>query len=126
MDGIRTLIQSKLDELENVNCGVPIPDGMIEQGETYFGYELQETYRNSDLNKRYTMQIDLTGRLVRKDDPEENTLQIMDNALEELKEKLKELNFKYSYNDISFQAGIRKILVKADARYNEQNNTIII
>ena len=126
MDGIRTLIQAKLSEIQDVNSGVPIPDGMVEDGETYFGYELQETYRNSDLNKRYTMQIDLTGRLVRKDNAEENTLQKMDQALEEIKAKLKELNFKYSYNDISFQDGIRKILVKAEVRYNEQNNTFII
>ena len=126
MDEIRKLIQSKLTEISDVNSGVPIPDGMVEEGKTYFGYELQENYRSSDFNKRYTMQIDLTGRLVRKDNPGENTLEIMDKALEEIKDKLKELNMKYSYNDISFQDGIRKILVKAYVRYNEQNNYLIV
>ena len=126
MDGIRTLVQSALSSLQTVESGVPIPDGMVENGKTYFGYELQETYRGSDLNKRYLMQIDLTGRLVRKENPEENTLQIMDSALEEIKTALKGLNFKYSYNDISFQDGIRKILVKANARYYEENNTLIV
>ncbi len=126
MDEIRKLIQSKLSELTSVECGVPIPDGMVEDGQTYFGYELQEEYRDSDLDRRYTMQIYLTGRLVRKESAEENTLQIMDLALEELKEKLKELNFKYSYNDISFQDGIRKILVKANVRYYEANKELII
>ena len=126
MDGIRTLIQSSLSSLTSVTCGVPIPDGMVEDGQTYFGYELQETYRGSDLNKRYLMQIDLTGRLVRKENPVENTLQIMDSALEDIKTALKGLNFKYSYNDVSFQDGIRKILVKANVRYYEENNDFIV
>ncbi len=126
MDGIRVLIQSKLSEIAEINAGVPIPDGMVENGQTYFGYELMEDYRSSDFNKRYVMNVNLTGRLVRKDNQEENTLEVMDLALEKLKEKLKELNFKYSYNDISFQDGIRKILVKAEGRYSEENNTFLV
>ena len=124
--GLRVVIQLKLREIADVECGVPIPDGMVEDGQTYFGYELQETYRGSDLDNRYLMQVDLTGRLVRKENPEENTLQIMDDALAQIKEKLKALNFKYSYNDISFQDGIRKILVKANVRYYEENNKFIV
>ena len=126
MDEIRTLIQTKLNEIDSVDSGIPIPDGMVEEGQTYFGYELQEEYRDSDLNKRYTMQIYLTGRLVRKESEEENTLQIMDQALELVKTKLKELNFKYSYNDVSFQDGIRKILIKANAKYYEADKTLIV
>ncbi len=126
MDEIRKLIQEKLNAITDVDCGVPIPDGMVENGQTYFGYELMETYRGSDLNKNYTMQIDITGRLVRKENASENTLEIIDTALEAIKTALKELNFKYSYNDISFQDGIRKMLIKGNARYNELNNEIII
>lgn len=126
MDEIRKLIQAKLNEIADVECGTPIPDGMIEQGKTYFGYELQETYYDGDFNKNYTMQIDITGRLVRQDDKTVNTLEIMDLALEEIKAKLKELNFKYSYNDISFQDGIRKYLVRARAKYNEINEALIV
>lgn len=126
MDEIRELIQSKLNEIASIDAGVPIPDGMVEDGQTYFGYELMETYRDSDLHKCYTMQVDLTGRLVRKENETENTLQIMDSALEDIKAKLKELNMKYSYNDVSFQDGIRKILVKANVRYNEINDELVI
>ncbi len=122
---LRELIQSYLNEIEDIDCGAPIPDGMVEEGKTYFGYELQQTFRGSDINNRYTMQIDLTGRLVRKENTEENTLKIMDEALEELKGALKQMNFKYSYNDVSFQDGIRKILVKANGRYNEANKEIV-
>ena len=126
MEEIRKLIQTKLSTITGLDFGTPIPDRMVEEGKTYFGYELQETYQDSDLNKNYTMQITLTGRLVRKELENEDTLSIMDNILSELKSKLKELNFKYSYNDISFQDGIRKFLVKGNAKYNELNNTFII
>lgn len=126
LEQLRILVQTKLNELDDVNSGVPIPDGMVEDGETYFGYELQETWGGSDLNKNYTMTVSLTGRLVRKDNEEENTLSILDNALSGIKEKLKELNFKYSYNDISLQDDIRKIFVKANAKYNEINNTLVV
>ena len=126
MDELRKLIQSKLNEITDVDSGVPIPDGMVEDGQTYFGYELLENYRGSDLGKNYTMDVNLTGRLVRKEDPEENTLQVLDQALDKLKSKLKEMNFKYSYNDISFQDGIRKIFVKGTVRYNELNKELIV
>lgn len=126
MDGIRVLIQEALNTIQDVDSGIPIPDGMVEDGKTYFGYELSSDYLSSDLNKRYLMRVNLTGRLVRKNDPEENTLQIIDTALEQIKEKLKSLNFKYSYNDISFQDDIRKILVKAEGRYSEENDTFIV
>lgn len=126
MDSIRITIQNKLNEIQDIDCGVPVPDGMVEADQTYFGYEIQESYIDSDFNKRYIMKVDLTGRLVRRDNPSQNTLQVLDEALEELKEKLKELNFKYSCNDISFQDGIRKILVKATARYYEENDTFIV
>ena len=126
MDELRTLIQSKLDEIEDVDSGVPIPDGMVEDGETYFGYEIQENYRGSDLGRDYTMEVSLTGRLVRKEHPEENTLMVLDEALEEIKAKLKQSNMKYSYNDITMQDGIRKIFVKAFVRYNEMNKDLIV
>lgn len=126
MDEIRTLIQDELNQITSVDSGVPIPDGMVEDGKTYFGYELTETYRGSDFDNRYVMQLDISGRLVRKEDPEENTLEILDDALEEIKGALKRLNFKYSYNDISFQDGIRKILVKGNVRYYEQNDILIV
>lgn len=126
MEEIRRLIQEEFDQLTSVDCGVPIPDGMVEEGKTYFGYELQEINLGSDLDKRYLMQISLTGRLVRKELENEDTLHIIDTALSDIKNALKTLNFKYSYNDITFQDGIRKIFVRATVSYWEQNNTLII
>ena len=126
MDEIRTLIQTKLSELTTIDCGEAIPDGMVENNQTYFGYELQEIWLGSDLNKNYTMEISLTGRLVRRKTMTENTTKIVDEALQELKEKLKELNFKYTYNDINTDNSFKKIYVKGIVHYNEINNEFVV
>ena len=65
------------------------------------------------------MQISIIGTLVRKDIATENTLEIIDEALESLKEKLKELHIRYSYKDISIDNGIRKMQVSGECRYSE-------
>lgn len=126
MKELRELIQSQLNGISNVDSGVPIPDDIVEIGKTYFGYELQEDNIGSDMENNYTMQVNITGRIVRKDNPNENTLEIIDNALTEIKKKLKGLNFKYSYKDITLDNGIRKILVTGNAKYNEINKKLII
>lgn len=124
MNDIRTYIQSKFNEIENVDCGVPIPDSIIEDGKTYFGYELQEDFESSDTDKNYIMRVGIIGRIVRKDDPTENTLLIVDEALNQIKAKLKEMNFKYSYKDITLDE-FRKIQVTGNVFYNELNKKLI-
>ena len=127
MNSIRELVQDELSQLTDINCGVAKPDGMVVEGETFFGYELQETYVGEDFNKNYLMEINLTGRLVRKVVPTENTLQIVDNALETIKNSLKSLNFKYTYNDISdFTDGFIKIYFRGQCRYTELNKNILL
>lgn len=125
MKELREVIQSKLDEIDNLDCGAPIPDDLVEASKTYFGYELQEDNIGSDLDKNYTMQVTIIGRIVRKNNASENTLEKIDIALSNIKMKLKELNFKYSYKDITLENGIRKILVTANGKYNELNNKFI-
>ncbi len=122
MEKIRELIQQELNKLD-FDCGIPIPDGMVTS--TYFGYELQETYVSSDLSGSYKMEISLTGRLVRRNNIEEDTLKLLYEDLEKLKQVLKNLNFKYSYNDINFDDNYRKVFVKANAFYYESNNELI-
>ena len=106
MNDIRTYIQSKFNEIENVDCGVPIPDSIIEDGKTYFGYELQEDFESSDTDKNYIMRL------------------IVDEALNQIKAKLKEMNFKYSYKDITLDE-FRKIQVTGNVFYNELNKKLI-
>lgn len=126
MKEIRNLIQTKLEEIKDLESGVPIPDDIVEIGKTYFGYELQKDYVDSDMDKNYTMQLSITGRIVRKNDTTENTLEIIDNALYKIEQVLKNLNFKYSSKDITLENGIRKILVTGSVKYNEINNKFIV
>lgn len=121
MNEIRKFIQSKIEQIEEIESGVPIPDDVVENSKTYFGYEIQEDFLDSDCDKNYTMQINVTGRLVRKNNTEEDTLKIIDIALSKLKSVFKNMNFKYSYQDITLENGIRKILFTASAKYNEIN-----
>ena len=122
---MREYIQSKLDEIDDLDSGEPIADDVVEEGKTYFGYDLQETYIDSDYDNNYTMQVNLTGRLVRKINPTENTLAIVDSVLSELKEKFKEINFKYGYQDVTLDNRIKKIVVPAEGIYNEINKKFI-
>lgn len=125
MEELRELIQTEFNKLDNVQCGVAIPDGMVEGGTNYFGYELQETYVSGDLDGNNIMEVSLTGRLVRRNNSEEDSLKEIYDALESLKGALKKLNFKYSYNDINLDDNFKKVLVKANARYYETNNDIV-
>ncbi len=125
MENIKELIQSKFDNLTSVSCGIAIPDGLVPYNTNYFGYELQETFIDGDLNKNYLMEVSLTGRLVRRYNEEEDTLRELYIALEELKIALKELNFTYSYNDITLDDNYRKLLVKATCRYYEANKELV-
>ena len=122
---MREYIQNKLNEITELDSGEPIADDVVEEGKTYLGYDLQETYIDSDFDNNYTMQVNLTGRLVRKINPTENTLEIVDSVLSKLKEKFKEMNFKYSYQDVTLDNGIKKIIVTAEGIYNEINKKFI-
>ncbi len=127
MNDLRIQIQTALSSITGITCGIAKPDGMVVEGETYLGYDLQESYMGEDYNKNYTMEVNFTGRLVRKIIPTENTLAIVDSALESIKNTLKSLNFKYTYNDISdYTDGFIKILIRGECRYNELNKTLIL
>ena len=98
---------------------------MIEDGQTYFGSTLSQDYLDGDFDKHYSMQVTLSGHLVRKNNNIENTLNILDTALEQLLAALKSLNFKYNYEDVSLNDNVRKIHVTGIVRYNEINNWLI-
>lgn len=121
MNDTRTLIQSKLNEIKTIDAGPPIPDSVVEDGQTYFGYELQETHIGGDCDSNYVMQVNLIGRLVRRVNDSEDTLKIIDEALSEIKKKLKEIRFSYDYRDVTIDNNLRKIEVDAEATYNELN-----
>ena len=125
MNDLRELIQKKLSEIDDIEIGIPIPDELVEDNMTYFGYEIQEVNYGSDYDNNYSMRVILTGRLVRRAKQNEESLRILGEALEEIKTALKSMNFRYSYNDVTIDKSLRKYFVSAEVNYNELNNMLI-
>ena len=122
---MRVYIQTKLNEISNIEIGPFIPDEMIENKTTYFGYQLQEDYQSSDMQRNDTNRVSIQGFIVRKVSTDEDTLQIIDTASKQIKNKLKELNFKVSSKDVTLSDDIRKIQITGYVYYNEINNKLI-
>lgn len=122
MNKLRELIQSKFEEIQDLEASPEKPDEVLEQGKTYFSYTLRRRYVNSDHDKNFTYRINLIGYIKRLQNDEENTLEIVDKMSDKIKEKMKELNIKASFDDVSIMDGIRKIQVMAEVEYNEINN----
>lgn len=124
MDKLRTTIQSKLEEIENLEVSAEIPDDVMERNKTYFTYTLQKEYDGSDFDRNYTYEVYINGFIKRIQNDEENTLEIVDKISFNIETKLKELNIKTSFQDITIDNGIRKIKVDGNVRYNELNNSL--
>lgn len=124
MNELRELLQSKFEEIQDLEVGPEIPDDVLERGKTYFSYTLSKRYFDGDFDKNFTYQVNITGYIKRLKDDEEDTLKIVDIKTDELKEKMKELNIKSNFNDVSVMDGIRKIQVTAYVTYNEINNAL--
>ena len=122
---MRTIIQNKLKEIESIECGELISDDIIEDNVTYFGYQVNKTFINSDFDHNYTYKVSLTGYITRRVQSTENTTQIVDNASDRVMEKLKELNFKCNSEDVSIENNIKKIKISGNATYNEINNKLL-
>ena len=125
MKELREYIQAKLDEIVDLEVTTEVPDTMLENNKTYFSYTLQKTYEGSDFDKNYTYRINLIGYIKRLQDNSEDTLQIVDEACQQIENKLKDINIKCDFADVSVLDGIRKIQVQGEARYNEINRRII-
>lgn len=122
---MRTIIQNKLNEIKSIDCGELISDDIIEDNITYFGYQVNKTFVNSDFDHNYTYRVSLTGYITRRVQSTENTTQIVDNASDKVMEKLKELNFKCNTEDVSIENNIKKIKISGNATYNEINNKLL-
>ena len=121
MNELRDLFQSKFEEIQDLEVCPDITDDVLVKGKTYFTFKL---YTGSDTDKNYTYRINLLGFIERIQDDEENTLEIVDIIGNKLENKMKELNMKSSFDDVSVVDGIRKIQVQAEVSYNEINNSL--
>lgn len=124
MNKLREMLQSKFEEIQDLEVSPEIPDDVLEKGKTYFAFTLSKRYSDGDFDKNYTYRVNISGYIKRLQDDEENTLDIVDEISNKLKEKMKELNIKSSFNDISVIDGIRKIQVIGYVSYNEINNAL--
>lgn len=122
---MRTLIQQKLDELDYIDSGEIISDDIIEDNVTYFGYQINKNYINSDMSQNYTYKVSIIGYIVRRIKDKENTTKIVDIATDNIIKKLKELNFKCNSEDVSISNNIRKTKITGYTKYNEINDKLI-
>lgn len=122
---MRTLIQSKLNEINDVDSGEIVSDDIVENNITYFGYQIQKNYIDSDMSRNDTYKVTITGHVIRRIKPNENTTEIVDKATDEVVNKLKELNFKCNSQDVSIANNIRKTRIDGYTQYNEINNKLI-
>lgn len=125
MDELRTLIQTKLEEIQDIEITPEIPDDILEKDKTYFSFTLQKLFNGSDGDKNYTYLVNLLGYVKRLQNDTENTLKIVDEATDEIQQKLKELNIHTSFNDVSVIDGIRKVQVRGECMYNEINKGLL-
>lgn len=122
---MRALIQNKLEELETIECGEIIADDIIEDGVTYFGYQVNKNFINSDFEQNYTYRVSITGYVTRRIQANENTTEIIDNESKKIINKMKELNFKCNSEDISIDNNIKKMKINGYTSYNEINNKLL-
>ena len=122
---LRQFIQSKLEEITDIDVGTELPDDMLVDNQVYFSYLLQTSFNDSDFDRNYTYDVTIIGYLKLKSSVDIDSLSVIDNAQKKLKNKLKEINFKASFNDVSIIDNIRKVQVTAYARYNEINNGLL-
>ena len=122
---MRETIQQKLEELKDIEVSAEIPDDMLEELKTYFSFTFTSPYLNSDFDNNYTYEVNITGfvkRLIRSD---ENTLQIVDKATDDIISKLKELNIRCSSQDVSIENNVQKIKITGLGRFNEINHKLV-
>lgn len=122
---LREFIQSKLDEIDDIEMGTEVPDDMLVENVVYFSYLINENITNKDFEQNGTYNVSLNGYIKLKTSIEIDSLSLIDQARKKIQNKLKEINFSVSFNDVSIIDTIRKIQVRANATYNEINNGLI-
>jgi len=122
---MRTDIQSLLNELTNIETGAEVPDDILEGYTTYFSYSLNNQLIGSDTDNNGSYRVNLIGYVKRVVKTDENTLQIVDDAVEDIISKLKEFNIRCSYSDVTDLDSIIKIRISGIEIYNEIYNNLI-
>lgn len=122
---MREFIQTKLNEIDDIDIGAEIPDDMLEENVTYFSYSLSKTFLNGDHDNNFSNRVNCIGFVKRLIKSEENTLEIVDNATDKIIDKLKEINIRCSSEDVSISNNVQKIKIIGYGTYNEINNRLV-
>ena len=122
---MREFIQKKLLEIQNVDIGSEVPDDLLEDGKTYFSYSIYQPYVDTDYDDNFTYRVNCIGFVKRVINTHEDTLKVVDEKTKEIVEKLKELNIRCSFEDVSISNNIQKIKITGEGKYNEINNKLV-
>ena len=123
VNNLRRMIQSKLTEIEGLECGIIVAQDMVETGRYYFGYDVRTSLNKRDLsydNEQYTVSI--VGYLSTKG----GTQKEFDDYLDAVCEKLGELRFRATTQDspITPDTGYRECMLTAYAQLNTLEKTL--
>ena len=126
---MRETIQQKLEEINteytHIDIGAEVPDDMLENSTTYFSFTFADNFVDSDMDNNFTKRVEIIGYVKRLVNSNENTLEIVDSATDDIISKLKELNIRCSSDDVSMLDNIRKIRITGTGMYNEINNKLV-
>ena len=120
---LRKMIQTKLTEIEGLECGLIVAQDLVEVGRYYFGYDIRTSLNRRDLsydNEQYT--ISIVGYLSTKG----GTQKQFDDYLDAICEKLGELRFRPTTQDspIVPDTGYRECMLTAYAQANTLERTL--
>lgn len=120
---LRTMIQSKLNEIDGLEAGIIVAQDLVETGRYYFGYDIRTSLNKRDLsydNEQYT--ISIVGYLSTKG----GTQAKFDKYLDAICDKLGELRFRTTTQDspISPDTGYRECMLTGYAQLNTLEKTL--
>lgn len=115
-NGLRVMIQSKLNDIGDLESGVIVGDDMIEEGKYYFGYKINTVGARHNLDySNKTEMYTITGYLSTKG----GALSDLDAFTDKIVDKLEELRFLMSSQDITtLDTTVRKVLITGSVRYD--------
>ena len=120
---LRTMIQSKLNEIDGLEAGIIVAQDLVETGRYYFRYDVRTSLNKRDLsydNEQYT--ISIVGYLSTKG----GTQAKFDKYLDAICDKLGELRFRTTTQDspISPDTGYRECMLTGYAQLNTLEKTL--
>lgn len=112
---LRCILQSRLNEIENLSSGRPKADDVIEEDEIYYGYELTYHVDHSDQGYNFNeYTITLTGRLVSKN----KSISTMDDVANKIATVLNDLRFRYTIQDVTQYDKVNKMIINGVVNMN--------